>query len=182
MPSILFTVPTLIVMTWNVNFVYFLFLKADKTFDIFSKFPLFHCKNFTIKYIDLGGVCFVIDAKNWSSKLKRTKIWMFKQNESQSSSNLVGTIAGKISELRKKNREELNYNQSMEVAPLRSLDDFVLAKARFQVRICPALIVVMYNWLFVYRFQSLTMAETSGSIVWSIIWCFTRPTTFSPHW
>ena len=70
---------------------------------------------------------------------------MFKQNESQSSSNLVGTIAGKISELRKKNREELNYNQSMEVAPLRSLDDFVLAKARFQVRICPALIVDMNN-------------------------------------
>ena len=145
MPSILFTVPTLIVMTWNVNFVYFLFLKADKIFDIFSKFQLLHCKNFTVKYIDLGGVCFGLDAKNGTSKLKRTKIWMFKQNESQSSSNLVGTIAGKISELRKKNRKELNYNQSMEVAPLRSLDDFVLAKARFQVRICPALIVDMHN-------------------------------------
>ena len=70
MPSILFTVPTLIVMTWNVNFVYFLFLKADKIFDIFSKFQLLHCKNFTVKYIDLGGVCFVSDAKNGTSKLE----------------------------------------------------------------------------------------------------------------
>ena len=145
MPSILFTVPTLIVMTWNVNFVYFLFLKADKIFDIFSKFQLLHCKNFTVKYISIWVAFVLFQTQKTELQSSRTKIWMFKQNESQSSSNLVGTIAGKISELRKKNREELNYNQSMEVAPLRSLDDFVLAKARFQVRICPALIVDMHN-------------------------------------
>ena len=157
--------------------------KQTKTWTIFQKILFSHCKNFTEKYIDLGGVCFdYSDAKDWSSNSPRTKIWMFKQNESQSSSNLVNTIAGKISELRKKNREELNYNQSMEVAPLRSLDDFVLAKARFQVRIFPASSVVMHNWWFICRFQSLEMAETSGSIDLSIIWCSTRPITFSPQW
>ena len=60
---------------------------------------------------------------------------MFKKNESPTPNDLVNTVTNRISDLRKKNREELNYNQSMDIAPLRSMDDFVLARARFQVSV-----------------------------------------------
>ena len=81
-----------------------------------------------------------------------------------------------LSDVRKISRE----NKDMEVAPLRTLDDFILTKSRFQV--CNIDEIYFLNCInplisIFYRFLTSTM-KIVGLIGLSTIFCITRQITF----